>query len=186
MGLLNMLRKMKASNEEARILVLGLDNAGKTTILKKLSEESIEDIEPTQGFNIKSINVMGFKINVWDIGGQKAIRKYWDQYIKDTDVLIYVVDSMDTARMEEAKEELDKLMKREQLSKCPVLIYANKQDLLGAADPAEITTTLQLEATGRTFKIQACSAKTGDGLKEGMEWAMKQLVAKSEGKHSFK
>ena len=74
MGLLTMLRKMKKSDKEARILVLGLDNAGKTTILKKLSEDSIEGIQPTQGFNIKSLNVAGFKINMWDIGGQKVRR----------------------------------------------------------------------------------------------------------------
>ena len=60
------------SDDEKRILVLGLDNAGKTTILKRLSEENIDNIEPTQGFNIKSINDSGFKINVWDIGGQKV------------------------------------------------------------------------------------------------------------------
>jgi ADP-ribosylation factor-like protein 3 len=74
MGLLNMLRKLKRSDDEARVLVLGLDNAGKTTILKKLSAEEIDNIMPTQGFNIKSIQTEGFKLHVWDIGGQKSIR----------------------------------------------------------------------------------------------------------------
>ena len=69
MGLLNMLRKLKKSDNEARVLVLGLDNAGKTCILKKLSNEEIENIMPTQGFNIKSLQASGFKLNVWDIGG---------------------------------------------------------------------------------------------------------------------
>jgi ADP-ribosylation factor-like protein 3 len=69
MGLLNMLRKMKANEREARLLVLGLDNAGKTTILKALSEEDINHIMPTQGFNVKSLAHEGFKLNVWDIGG---------------------------------------------------------------------------------------------------------------------
>ena len=69
MGLLSLLRKLKRSDKEARILVLGLDNAGKTTILKKLSEESITHVAPTQGFNIKSLVHNGFKLNVWDIGG---------------------------------------------------------------------------------------------------------------------
>ena len=70
MGLLSLLRKLKRSDKEARILVLGLDNAGKTTILKKLSEESITHVAPTQGFNIKSLVHNGFKLNVWDIGGK--------------------------------------------------------------------------------------------------------------------
>ena len=72
----NLLRKLKRADNEARILVLGLDNSGKTTILKKLSEEDITHIMPTQGFNIKSLMQDGFKLNVWDIGGQKSIRPY--------------------------------------------------------------------------------------------------------------
>ena len=69
-----MLRSLKRDEREARILVLGLDNAGKTTILKALSEEDITQIMPTQGFNIKSLVKEGFKLNVWDIGGQKTLR----------------------------------------------------------------------------------------------------------------
>jgi ADP-ribosylation factor-like protein 3 len=79
---------MKKSEREARLLVLGLDNAGKTTILKTLSEEEIKHIMPTQGFNIKSLIHEGFKLNVWDIGGQKAIRPYWKNYYDSTDALV--------------------------------------------------------------------------------------------------
>jgi ADP-ribosylation factor-like protein 3 len=107
MGLLNLLRKLKKvrfsqrmvylkhinyfktqSDNEARLLVLGLDNSGKTTILKKLSDEDITQIMPTQGFNIKSLMHEGFKLNVWDIGGQKSIRPYWRNYYDQTDALV--------------------------------------------------------------------------------------------------
>jgi ADP-ribosylation factor-like protein 3 len=88
MGLLNLLRKLKKSDQEARLLVLGLDNSGKTTILKKLSDEDITQIMPTQGFNIKSLMHDGFKLNVWDIGGQKSIRPYWRNYYDQTDALV--------------------------------------------------------------------------------------------------
>ena len=81
---------LKRSDNEARILVLGLDNSGKTTILKKLSEEDISHIMPARGFNIKSL-ARGFKLNVWDIGGQKSIRPYWRNYFDQTDALVYVV-----------------------------------------------------------------------------------------------
>ncbi len=101
MGLLSLLRKLKRSDDEARILVLGLDNAGKTTILKKLSKESIDTIMPTQGFNIKSMVSDGFKLNMWDIGGQKSIRPYWRNYFDNTDALVYVVDSADQERFDE-------------------------------------------------------------------------------------
>jgi GTPase SAR1 family protein len=90
MGLLTLLRKLKKDDSEARILVLGLDNGGKTTILKKLSEEDISHIMPTQGFNVKSLQVDGFKLNMWDIGGQKTIRPYWRNYYEQTDALVGV------------------------------------------------------------------------------------------------
>ena len=93
MGLLSHLRALKKRGNEARILILGLDNAGKTTILKKLSQEEVTTVMPTQGFNIKSLQQDGFKLNVWDIGGQREIRTYWANYTANTDCLIFVVDS---------------------------------------------------------------------------------------------
>ena len=86
--------------------MLGLDNAGKTTILKSLASEDISTITPTQGFNIKSVQSEGFKLNVWDIGGQRKIRPYWRNYFDNTDILIYVIDSADTKRFEETEQEL--------------------------------------------------------------------------------
>ena len=115
MGLLNLLRTLKRDDKEARILVLGLDNSGKTTILKALSEEDINTIMPTQGFNIKSLTQDGFKLNVWDIGGQKAIRPYWKNYYENTDGLVFVVDSSDEERINECIEELDSLLVEQDL-----------------------------------------------------------------------
>ena len=129
-GLLSLLRKLKRSDDEARILVLGLDNAGKTTILKKLSDEDIKHIAPTQGFNIKSLMQDEFKLNVWDIGGQKSIRPYWRNYFDQTDALVYVIDSADRRRVEETGVELGQLLEEEKLAHVPVLIFANKQDLV--------------------------------------------------------
>merc|ERR1719443_2031378 len=110
MGLLSLLRRLKKDDKEARILVLGLDNAGKTTILKKLSDEDVSHIMPTQGFNIKSLIHDGFKLNVWDIGGQKTIRPYWRNYFESTDALVYVIDSSDRRRLEESGTELSELL----------------------------------------------------------------------------
>jgi len=181
MGLLNLLRKLKKSDQEARLLVLGLDNSGKTTILKKLSDEDITQIMPTQGFNIKSLMHDGFKLNVWDIGGQKSIRPYWRNYYDQTDALIYVVDSADKRRMEETSVELQQLLDEEKLAHVPVLVMANKQDLLNALSPAELTAELGLnDLRDRTWNILACSAKTGEGLQEGMEWLVEQINSGKE------
>lgn len=84
----------------------------------------------------------GFKLNVWDIGGQKSIRPYWRNYYDQTDALIYVIDSADRRRMEETGVELQQLLDEERLSHAPLLVMANKQDLLNALAPDEITAEL--------------------------------------------
>jgi ADP-ribosylation factor-like protein 2 len=99
MGLLKILKKLKEQEKEMRVLILGLDNAGKTTILKKFNGEDIEEISPTLGFNIKTLEFEEYKLNVWDIGGQKTIRAYWRNYFESTDALIWVVDSSDKIRL---------------------------------------------------------------------------------------
>jgi len=174
MGLLTLLRKLKRNDNEARILVLGLDNSGKTTILKKLSEEDISHIMPTQGFNIKSLMQDGFKLNVWDIGGQKSIRPYWRNYFDQTDALVYVIDSADAKRLEETTIELQQLLDEEKLEGIPVLVFANKQDLMNATDVQDLQDELKC-CSGRNWTIIGCSAKTGEGLQEGMEWLVEEL-----------
>jgi len=176
MGLFSLLKKLKRNDREARLLVLGLDNSGKTTILKRLSDEDISQVMPTQGFNVKSLVQNGVTLNVWDIGGQKSIRPYWRNYFDHTDAMIYVIDSADQKRMEETGVELDQLLDEEKLDGVPVLIFANKQDLINAHTPEEISDGLNLSCINdRPWNIQPCSAKSGDGLKEGMEWIMSFL-----------
>merc|ERR1711924_594527 len=126
----------------------------------------------------------GFKLNVWDIGGQKSIRPYWRNYYENTDCLIYVVDSADDQRMEEAALELATLLAEEKLKGVPLLVYANKQDLLNAAEESAISKALQLDAevgkSPRTYMVQKCSAKSREGLKEGMKWAVQHFANKKK------
>ncbi|XP_060564183.1 ADP-ribosylation factor-like protein 3 [Ruditapes philippinarum] len=184
MGLLALLRKLKSSNDkELRILLLGLDNAGKTTLLKNLASEEVDHITPTQGFNIKSVVSSGFKLNVWDIGGQRKIRPYWRNYFDNTDVLIYVIDSSDRKRFEETQTELDELLEESKLAGVPVLIFANKQDLEMAASADEISSKLGLTSMrDRDWQVQPCIAREGEGVKEGMQWVMKKVNSRGGGK----
>uniref|UniRef100_A0A3Q2WGL7 ADP-ribosylation factor-like protein 3 n=1 Tax=Haplochromis burtoni TaxID=8153 RepID=A0A3Q2WGL7_HAPBU len=165
-GLLSILRRLKqAPEQEVRLLLLGLDNAGKTTVLKQLAAEDISHITPTQGFNIKSVQSAGFKLNVWDIGGQRKIRPYWRNYFENTDVLIYVIDSSDRKRFEETSLELAELLEEETLATVPLLIFANKQDLMTAAPASELAESLRLHTIrDRMWQVQACSALTAEGI----------------------
>lgn len=182
MGLLDLLRKLKSTPaQEIRVLLLGLDNAGKTTILKTLAGEEVSKISPTQGFNIKSVKQDKWNLNVWDIGGQRNIRPYWKNYFENTDVLIYVVDSADRIRLEETGLELTELLEEDKLAHIPVLVFANKQDLLTAAPADEISDSLNLTSIrDRTWQIQPCSAVTCEGLEDGMKWVLKECSNKSK------
>jgi hypothetical protein len=113
MGLLTILKKVKQKEREVRILMLGLDNAGKTTVVKKFNGEDIDLISPTLGFNIKTLEYRGFKLNIWDVGGQTSLRSYWRNYFEQTDGLIWVVDSADRMRLRDCKAELQALLQQE-------------------------------------------------------------------------
>eukprot|EP00330_Aristerostoma_sp_ATCC50986_P014054 CAMPEP_0114596842 /NCGR_PEP_ID=MMETSP0125-20121206/19027_1 /TAXON_ID=485358 ORGANISM="Aristerostoma sp., Strain ATCC 50986" /NCGR_SAMPLE_ID=MMETSP0125 /ASSEMBLY_ACC=CAM_ASM_000245 /LENGTH=106 /DNA_ID=CAMNT_0001800607 /DNA_START=222 /DNA_END=542 /DNA_ORIENTATION=+ len=100
---------------------------------------------PTKGFNIKNLAHDGFKLTVWDVGGHKALRPYWANYYQGTDALVFVIDSADRKRLAESGAELQKLLEEEDLASIPLLIFANKQDLLQALPPDEISETLTLK-----------------------------------------
>lgn len=131
-------------NKEAKILLLGLDGAGKTTIVYqfKLGEQVVAI--PTIGFNVEEIKYKNISFTMWDVGGQQRLRNLWHHYLDNSDALIFVVDSCDRDRIETCKENLDYLLNTDQLSNAKVLIYANKQDLPGAASAQELTQLLQM------------------------------------------
>ena len=125
----------------------------------------------------------GFKLNVWDIGGQREIRPYWRNYYDNTDGLVYVVDSADEMRVQEVKENLMELLAEEQLSGVPLLVFANKQDMELALAADEVMESLDLSnISDRTWNIQACSAMTQVGLNEGMKWLIETINAKNAAK----
>ncbi|EIW69302.1 hypothetical protein TREMEDRAFT_68626 [Tremella mesenterica DSM 1558] len=179
MGLLTIIRKNKAKSKEMRFLFLGLDNAGKTTILKKLNEEDIQDVSPTLGFNIKTLIRDGYTLNIWDVGGQKTLRPYWRNYFESTDAVVWVVDSCDRMRIRDCGEELRGLLKEERLAGATLLIFANKQDLVGSLSLEEIRDGLDLHSIkSHQWSIRPCSAHTGMGLEEGIQWVVKQVAGR--------
>lgn len=177
MGFLSVLKKMRQKEKEMRILLLGLDNAGKTTILKRFNGESIDEISPTLGFNIKTIEHRGYTLNVWDVGGQKSLRSYWRNYFESTDGLIWVVDCADRMRLDACKEELGKLLHEERLSGATLLVLANKQDMPGALSPQEINDILDLDAIKtHHWSVVGVSAVTGEKLLQAVDWLLDDIA----------
>lgn len=168
-------------DKEARILVLGLDNAGKTTILYRLQVGEVVSTIPTIGFNVETVSYKNIKFQVWDLGGQTSIRPYWRCYYPNTQAIIYVVDSSDTERISISRDEFHAILEEEELRDSLILVYANKQDLPNALDSAQIAEGLGLhDIKNRDWAIFKTSAIKGDGLFEGLDWLANML--KTRGK----
>jgi len=165
--------------QEMRILMVGLDAAGKTTILYKLKLGEVVTTIPTIGFNVETVDYKNISFTVWDVGGQDKIRPLWRHYYQGTQGLIFVVDSNDRDRVEDAKEELNKMLNEDEMRDAIVLVFANKQDLPNAMPAAEVTEKLGLQTMrNRQWFIQSACATTGDGLYEGLDWLSRTLASK--------
>jgi small GTP-binding protein len=165
--------------KEMRILMVGLDAAGKTTILYKLKLGEIVTTIPTIGFNVETVEYKNISFTVWDVGGQDKIRPLWRHYFQNTQGLIFVVDSNDRERVSEANEELQKMLREDELREAVLLVFANKQDLPNAMSVSEVTDKLGLHSvTNRKWYIQSTCATTGDGLYEGLDWLSNALSGK--------
>lgn len=169
-----------SKNKDVRVLLLGLDGAGKTTILYNIKMGEVVKTIPTIGFNVESLEYKRLKFNVWDVGGQHKIRLLWRHYYQNADALIFVVDSTDDERIEEAAEEIQKMLLDDELKNCSLLVMANKQDLSGAITPSEVAKKLRLEGIKRNWIVQGTSATTGQGLKEGLDWLAVEMQKKKD------
>jgi small GTP-binding protein len=167
------------SKRDARILMIGLDAAGKTSILYQLKMAELVKTIPTIGFNVEMLDYKGLKLTIWDVGGQDKIRILWKHYYQNTDGIIFVVDSNDKERLEKVRETLALCLIEEELKDAALLIFANKQDLNGAVSPNELTEILEMgKINNRRWLVQGSSATSGQGLKEGLDWLANALLKK--------
>lgn len=162
--------------KETKVLMLGLDAAGKTTMLYRM--KTIEN-NPLIRYNVESADYNGLNFISWDLGGQEKLRLLWKHYYVDAKALVFVVDCTDRDRIDEVKEELRRLLEEEELKSIPLLVFANKQDRDGRMSVEEITEKLDLNAlTGREWHIEGTCAVTNEGIYEGLEWLSKTLNKK--------
>ncbi|KAK9320494.1 ADP-ribosylation factor family-domain-containing protein [Lipomyces orientalis] len=181
MGLLTTLRKQKLKDKEMRLLMLGLDNSGKTTIVKQLLGEDVKSVSPTLGFNIKTVEWDGYKLNIWDVGGQSSLRPFWRNYYEKTDAILWVVDASSLDRLQDCKVELDKVIQEDRLTGAGLLILVNKIDIISSDEIRKavldlVSDTLQIDQiTNHNCTIMACSAYTGENLKEGLSGTIEEI-----------
>lgn len=168
--------------QDKKILMLGLDAAGKTTVLYKLKLNETVTTIPTVGFNVEGIETRNnVRMTMWDVGGQDKIRKLWKHYFLNTDAIVFVVDSADRERIFEASNELESILASDEIRdscKC-VLVYANKQDLPNTMPTSEIVEKMRLSQHRHLeWYIQPSVATTGDGIYEGIDWMTNVLTKK--------
>ena len=160
-----------AGKKNVKMLMVGLDASGKTTVLYKLKLGDLITSIPTIGFNVETVEYKNLKFTMWDVGGQDKLRPLWRHYFEGTDGIIFVVDSNDRDRISLARDELHKLATDDALRDATLLVLANKQDLPKAMTPAEMTDKLGLHSLRlREWYIQGSCAATGEGLYEGLDW----------------
>ncbi|KAH7819624.1 Arf1k [Monocercomonoides exilis] len=173
---------------QKNIFMMGLDAAGKTSIMNKLSPSKYIQTVPTIGFYLEEFHFRRITFTIWDIGGNLRAKRLGYRLCKEKDAIIFVIDSADISRLacttmecgDCVKEELHFFLQQKEAENAPLLIYANKQDLKGAVSPEYILEKLELDrvCAGRSWYIQPCSALTGDGLLEGLKWLENEIARK--------
>ena len=167
-----------SSTKELKILMVGLDHAGKSTIANamELGKPSVVQTKPTIGFNLEEFTFKNFKLKMWDISGQIKYRELWKHYYEGADGIIFVVDSTDKERMAEAKEEFQRVMTEQDLKHIRILVFANKQDVPGAMKAKDVKAALGIgiEYMGK-IQVQEASAKSYAGLLEGLTWLVNEI-----------
>ena len=159
------------TSRNTKILMVGLDAAGKTSILFRLKLNVSVATIPTIGFNVETVEYKRIKFTIYDVGGQRMLRKIWRECYSGTNAVIFVVDSNDVERISEARDELLNMMNDELLKDAKCLVFANKMDLPYAMSTAEITQAMELnKLKSKNWFLQPCCAHTGEGLLEGLNW----------------
>ncbi|NXO22291.1 AR13B protein, partial [Cisticola juncidis] len=183
----NWLKRWREPVRKVTLIMVGLDNAGKTATVRGIQGESPEDVAPTVGFSKIDLKQGRFEVTIFDLGGGKRIRNIWRNYYAESYGVIFVVDSSDVERMEETKQAMIEVLKSPKISGKPVLVLANKQDREGALSEADVIESLSLEKLVNEHKclcqIEPCSAIMGCGkkidksIKKGLFWLL-HIIAK--------
>jgi ADP-ribosylation factor-like protein 6 len=169
------------SLSQRSLLVVGLANGGKTTLVNQLKPTKTRDLEvaPTVGFSVERFTLHKCSLTVVDMSGQSKYHDLWECYYKDAQAVVYVVDAAsDEAALDESRETLHEMLAHEHLAGRPLLVFANKSDLPNARSAADVAAEVHLTGAaceGRPWHVGACVAVTGEGVDEGIRWLLGKL-----------
>ncbi|KAM9454072.1 ADP-ribosylation factor-like protein 11 [Clarias gariepinus] len=160
------LQRQKKFKKVPHVVLLGLDSAGKSTLLYRLHRGALMETTPTIGFNVVTLQLNKKSVlTIWDVGGQGSLRPNWRYYLEGCKALVFVVDASDRTRIDEAKMALKNILSDHNLEAVPLMVLANKTDIPNSMDLNEVCQELDLVSyTDRVWEIQACSALKGLGL----------------------
>ena len=166
------------SKPKCRILMVGLYGAGKTTVFYKLRLGELVTTNPTIGFTVETVDCQTIALTMWDICRHYKDKPLWRHYYQHTQAIVFVVDSSDRDRLEEARAELHDLLQEDLLRDAAVLVLANKQDLPSVMTAAELREKLELDQLHcKNWYLQSACATTGDGLLEGFDWLSRAVAS---------
>ena len=181
--------------DEYNILILGVDGAGKTSVLTTMKQllgrrqsgagpPLLQEGRtlPTVGLNIGTIQLSSARLTFWDLGGQKSLRSIWEKYFAEAHALLYVIDSADDARFDDARLPLQGLLSHPDMEGVPLLLFANKQDIHAALSPGELETRLGLQqvySSSQPRLVVGTRALDGVGIEEGVMWLVDRMQASS-------
>lgn len=166
----------KLGKKELRVLLVGLDGAGKTSILYRMNIGTMVHTIPTVGFNTEEVKIKNVTFSVWDVGGQVKIRTLWRHYFSGTQAIVFVVDGSDPSRFQEAREELWRLLNDSELKGVVLVVLNNKCDVKGAVSQQELVEVLGLDnIRDRKWHIESTCATSGEGLEAAFSWLADEL-----------
>jgi ADP-ribosylation factor-like protein 6 len=170
---------------EVSVLVVGLDNSGKSSLLNYLRPRDIQsnDIAPTVGFNVEHFKCKGLQFNAFDMSGQSRYRTLWGNYYHTANGIIFVVDSSDKTRILVAREELQQLLSHPDIitRNIPILFFANKMDIRDALSDVGVSSALGLDGiTNKSWHICSSNALSGDGVADGIDWLSSSIKTSLE------
>ena len=180
MGLLGLLRKVKLRERELKLIFIGLENCGKTSIINSFLEKPNEPISPTQGFTINNATKSDYKISLWDLSGAAATRSSWHAFFEGSDGVVFVVDGTDKARFEEAKKEFITAVSKDRNNAMSWLLLVNKQDLPGCSLSQEVAEVFKVgELKTKRVNVMECSALKNEGVVESINWILNDVATRA-------